>query len=481
MTANTGSGSQLMKQSDGTGKTQTSSTTKSNCKTKSQDRDVSQQQIAYQEGNELENLLKIENECATIQSQVGSGGPNAQQDARRNCDNKGLKDKSMTSVAYSATEATPSSSRGIEYAATSRYEPDFNELVDDSSNELEIDMSDPSGDKEEDDDSDRSNKTEDKQKRKEHSSTLKDAVTISSSEEQPLSSFQDRQHMFGAASQQQRQFQPNKPVCASTTAAGAMLPTTVAPSPSPSSSVSFSSGSAFRAINTSQSSKDSSLSPRLPVAPSSSIDLQGSVGGAISPIGPFPASATFVGYPGSVGLQGHGPDSGGGHQLTVTSLDEKHTAAAVCLLQLKTNSKEEDDKRQEVVGSEVTSHSGTKASVSVASPDATSSKQYTILQPAGAGSRAASAIQDVTREGVLSVSAVSSSSSSSASSSGAGGVSVTPLLHQHAASVATPSSSDPVGTSKLAPDRVCPSELSRSAGPLSPSGLNRGEYHHLEK
>jgi hypothetical protein len=346
-------------------------------------------------------------------------------------------------------------------------------LVDDSSNELEIDMSDPSGDKD-DDDSDRSSKTEDKQKRKEQGSNLKDAVTISSSEEQPLSSFQDRQHMFGAAPQQQRQFQPNKPVCASTTATGTMLPTTVTPSPSP-SSVSFSSGSAFRAIN-SQSSKDSPLSPRLPVASSTSIDLQGSVGGAIPPIGPFPASATFVGYPGSVGLQGHGPDSGGSHQHTVTSLDEKHTAAAVCLLQLKTNSKEEDDKRQEVVGSEVTSHSGTKAAaVSVASPDATSSKQYTILQPAGAGSRAASAIQDVTREGVLSVSAVSSSSSSSASSSGAGGVSVAPLIHQHAASVATPSSSDPVGTSKLAPDRGCPSELSRSAPPLSPSGLNRGE------
>ncbi|PNF30896.1 hypothetical protein B7P43_G05208, partial [Cryptotermes secundus] len=473
-TNTTGSSNQQMKQqSDGSGKAPSSSTTKSNCKTKSQDRDVSQQQIAYQEGNELENLLKIENECATIQSQVGSSGPNAQQDTRRNGDNKGMKDKSALSVANSSTEGTPSSSRGIEYAATSRYEPDFNELVDDSSNDLEIDMSDPSGDKEDDDDSDRSSKTEDKQKRKEHSANLKDGVTISSSEEQASSSFQDRQHTFGATSQAQRQFQPNKPTCASTTAASTMLPTTATPSPSPSSAVSFSATSAFRAINSSQSSKDSSVSPRLPVAPSSSIDLQGSVGGAIPPIGPFPASATFVGYPGSVGLQGHGPDSGGGHQHTVTSLDEKHTAAAVCLLQLKSNSKaEEDNKRQEVVGNESTSHSGTKAaSVSVTSPDATSSKQYTILQPAGAGSRAASAIQDVTREGVLSVSAVSSSSSSSASSSA--GVSVAPLHHQQATSVTAPNGSDPNGTSKIASERVCSSELNRPSGPLSPSGLNR--------
>jgi hypothetical protein len=481
-TNTTGSSNQQMKQSDSSGKAPTSSTTKSNCKTKSHDRDTSQQPIAYQEGNELENLLKIENECATIQSQVGSSGPNAQQDMRKNGDNKGLKDRS-TSVAVSSTEGTPSSSRGMEYTATARYEPDFNELVDDSSNELEIDMSDPSGDKEDDDDSDRSSKTEDKEKRKEQSTNIKNAVTTSSSEEHALSSFQDRQHAFGATSQQHRQFQANKPVCASTATAGTMLPTTATPSPLPSSTVSFSSSSAFRAINSSQSSKDSSLSPRLPVAPPSSIDLQGSVGGAIPPIGPFPASATFVGYPGSVGLQGHGPDSGGGHHHTVTSLDEKHTAAAVCLLQLKTNHKDnEDDKRQEVVGNEATSHSGTKAaSVSVASPDASSSKQYTILQPAGAGSRAASAIQDVTREGVLSVAAVSSSSSSSSSTGSTAGVPVAPLHHQQAAPVATAGTSDPIGTSKIPPERGCSSELNRPAGPLSPSGLNRGEYHIVKK
>jgi hypothetical protein len=159
----------------------------------------------------------------------------------------------------------------------------------------------------------------------------------------------------------------------------------------------------------------------------------------------------------------------------VTSLDEKHTAAAVCLLQLKTNTKEEDgDKGQELSGNEAASLPGAKtASVSVASPDATSSKQYTILQPAGAGSRAATAIQDVTREGVLSVSAVSSSSSSSASSSG--GVSVAHLHHQQSIAASTPTSSDTIGTSKMVPERTCSSDMNRSTGPLSPSGLNRGE------
>lgn len=45
---------------------------------------------------------------------------------------------------------------------------------------------------------------------------------------------------------------------------------------------------------------------------------------------------------------------------------------------------------------------------SLESPD---SKQYTVLQPAGVGSKAASVIQDIVREGVVSVAAVSSTSS----------------------------------------------------------------------
>ena len=464
MEANTtGSTNQPTKlQSDGSGKASTP--TVKNCKTKPQDRDVSQQKLAYQEGNELENLLKIENECATIQSQVGSSGANSQlHDTRRNNETKGVKDKAPISAVNPSTEATPSSSRSIEYAAGSRYEPDFNELVDDSSNELEIDMSDPSGDKEDEDDSDLSNKTEDRQRRKEHNINLKDGVAISNNDQQASSSFQDRHSLFGAAAQEQRQFQPNKPTSGNATVTGTMLSSAATPSPSPSASVSFSASSAFRAVGTSQSTKDTSASPRMSTATSSSIDLQGSVGGAIPPIGPFPASATFVGYPESIGLQGHCSENGGGHQHSVTSLDEKHTAAAVCLLQLKTNTKEEDgDKRQEVSGNETASSAGTKtASMSVASPDATS-KQYTILQPAGAGSRAATAIQDVARDGVLSVSAVSS-----------GGVSA---HHQQSVGVTAPNGADPIGTSKMPPERNCSSELNRTAGPLSPSGLNRGEY-----
>ena len=446
--------------------------------------------MPFQEGNELENLLKIENECATIQSQVGSSGHNAHlQDSRRNND-KNAKDKTMISVANSSTEATPSSSRSMEYATTSRYEPDFNELVDDSSNELEIDMSDPSGEKDDDDDSDRSHKNEDRQKRKDNNASLQDhhksGASITSSDQHASSSFQDRQHMFGTTTQQQRPFQPSKPTCTTATASSGILPTTATSSPTPSSSVSFSTCSAFRAINSSQSSKDSTASPRLPAASSSSMDLQGSVGNAIPPIGPYPAAATFVGYPGSVGIQGPGPETGSTHQHSVTSLDEKHTAAAVSLLQLKTNPKEEEgDKRQDAVGEET---SGKTSSVSVASPDATSSKQYTILQPAGAGSRAATAIQDVNREGVLSVSAVSSSSnnnnnnnnssSSSNSSSSASGTTVAPLhqqQQQHHASVnvPTPSSAD---ANKMTAERSCSAEITRSTGPMSPSGLNRGKW-----
>jgi hypothetical protein len=45
------------------------------------------------------------------------------------------------------------------------------------------------------------------------------------------------------------------------------------------------------------------------------------------------------------------------------------------------------------------------------SMDSPDSKQYTILQPAGVGSRAASVMKDIAREGVVSVSAVSSTSS----------------------------------------------------------------------
>lgn len=87
--------------------------------------------------------------------------------------------------------------------------------------------------------------------------------------------------------------------------------------------------------------------------------------------------------------------------------EEKHSST-VSLLQLK-SSKEES---HHVTTHDVTSNSvspnksPTGGLPSVTSPD--SSKQYTILQPAGVGSRAASAIQDIAREGVVSVAAVTS-------------------------------------------------------------------------
>ncbi|XP_073982760.1 uncharacterized protein isoform X4 [Rhodnius prolixus] len=196
-----------------------------------------QEEKKPKEGNELENLLKIENECASLQSQVGK----------------------------------------VKQEKYSRYEPDFNELVDDSSNELEIDMSDPG---QEDDE-----KKETKKKKEERDD---------------------------------KKFIP----------------------------------SAFKPI-AEQKEKMMEL------------------------LGPYPASATFVGYPGSL------PPV---PETTQPRVEEKRI-------------KEEPETVQV---------SSTKR---VESPEGAASKHYTILQPAGAGSRAASAIQDVAREGVVSVAAVSSSMS----------------------------------------------------------------------
>lgn len=81
---------------------------------------------------------------------------------------------------------------------------------------------------------------------------------------------------------------------------------------------------------------------------------------------------------------------------------------------------------------------------SIGSPD---SKQYTILQPAGVGSRAASVMQDIAREGVVSVSAVSSSSSP-----GIGIVSSSTMGHLN---------------EKITFDRTIPA--------LSPGSINRGK------
>lgn len=144
----------------------------------------------------------------------------------------------------------------------SRYEPDFNELVDDSSNELEIDMSDPSA--------------EEERKKKEEK--------------------EDKKFV-----------------------------------------------SAFKPIEKEKIGLDM--------------------------LGPYPAGATFVGYPGL--------------PPPPQRVEEKRVI------------------KEEVVTTESVSSSKRT--------DSPGSKQYTILQPAGAGSRAASVVQDVAREGVVSVPAVSSS------------------------------------------------------------------------
>lgn len=167
----------------------------------------------------------------------------------------------------------------------SRYEPDFNELVDDSSNELEIDMSDPTQD---DDD-----KRELLKKRKEE--------------------------------KDEKKYTP----------------------------------SAFKPIGGEQKEKNMEL------------------------FGPYPAGATFVGYPGPIAAP-----------TEIAARDSRIIEESKRML-----IKEEP----ETVQVTSTKREGT--------PEGPGSKHYTILQPAGAGSRAATAIQDVAREGVVSVSAVSSSMS----------------------------------------------------------------------
>ncbi|CAB0039189.1 unnamed protein product, partial [Trichogramma brassicae] len=124
--------------------------------------------------------------------------------------------------------------------------------------------------------------------------------------------------------------------------------------------------------------------------------------GSIPPIGPFPASATFVGYP-TPGPTMPMPQPVPGMSPPV---DEKHSS----ILQLKSPKEEATSPSQRPSDVPVAVGSSTSKSLSsIGSPDA-NSKQYTILQPAGLGSRAASAIQDIARENVLSVTAITNNS-----------------------------------------------------------------------
>lgn len=98
-----------------------------------------------------------------------------------------------------------------------------------------------------------------------------------------------------------------------------------------------------------------------------------------------------------------------------------------------------NDKKKNALKSHIKEEEAAKA---VDSPD---SKHYTILQPAGVGSKAASVIEDVAREGVVSVSAVSSTSSPEISA-----VSSTTV------------------NDKLMYDRMVP--------PFSPGSINKGNF-----
>lgn len=337
--------------------------------------DSKQQTHPIKTKKDLDNLLKIENECANIQSQVSNANQNELPKIRpvsvRSLSSKDRNDRNMVS--------THIDSQGRQSDKYSRYDPpDFNELVDDSSNELEIDMSDPTADKDESD-RDRSND-------RERDRTCKNGQSPQSIGRQQQQQQHHQQQHQALYSNYQRQYNETNMKVSSTGTSSSSSPPVGSP---------FSATSAFRPPNTDHS--------KVSCRGASSV-----ASSAIPPIGPYPASATFVGYP-TPGPTMPSPQPVAG--ISPTS-EDKHSST-VSLLQLK-SSKEESH--------HVTTHNVASNSVSpsksppgglpaVTSPD--SSKQYTILQPAGVGSRAASAIQDITRDGVVSVAAVSSCTTAS--------------------------------------------------------------------
>lgn len=180
---------------------------------------------------------------------------------------------------------------------SSRYEPpDFNDMVDDSSNDLEIDMSEPSNDRDDDEcpDGRQKKKMDDKKEAARNSmySSYKSATALHT----------------------------------------------------------FSSQSAFR--------------------PPSEVNKHGRGPG----LGPYPAEATFVGYP---------------EGRTTSSHEEQ--SVSIKSLPVET-----------IISSEAISNSVS----TLAAAASAAGKQYTVLQPAGAGSRATTALQEAAR-GAPSVAAVS--------------------------------------------------------------------------
>jgi hypothetical protein len=134
------------------------------------------------------------------------------------------------------------------------------------------------------------------------------------------------------------------------------------------------------------------------------------------------------------------------------SVDDKHTTT-VSLLQLKSPKEEpmatlqRSDPTASPMVSAVKNQNPSQNLAPIGSPD-TNSKQYTILQPAGVGSRAASAIQDIAREGVVSVAAVSSTGESSGGAASA--VAVATAAAAAAASAAAAATAAAASSSSVA-------------------------------
>ncbi|KAI4500345.1 hypothetical protein M0802_004762 [Mischocyttarus mexicanus] len=336
--------------------------------------DVMKQQHIAKSKKEFDNLIKIENECANIQCQVNT------------CQNESGKIRPVSVRSLASKERNERNIIGAHVDSQgrqvdnkySRYEPpDFNELVDDSSNELEIDMSDPTPEKDD--------TTGDRPNDRDRDRMCKNAQSpsIIGRQQQHQQQQQQPPHHHQHYAGYQRQYHENN----------LKISPTVTSSNSPVSTNSpFSATSAFRPPTSDHSKNICRSTPTVPVGAT-----------PIPPIGPYPASATFVGYP-APGLGPTMPTPQPVPGLSPTS-EDKHSPT-VSLLQLK-SSKEESHHvsvHHDPSSNTVSSKSPTGLP-SVTSPD--SSKQYTILQPAGVGSRAASAIQDITREGVVSVAAVS--------------------------------------------------------------------------
>lgn len=238
--------------------------------------------------------------------------------------------------------------------APSKYEPDFNELVDDSSDELEIDMSAESGGAGDKDDEDV------------HSAGERLSRRCKMDVDRRNNNSQMRADEMKSESDSYDSYLMDKTAF-----------------------------SAFRPVSGPEQS--SCKDPRL--------DLPTAVGAAMSPLGPYPpAGATFVvGYAGATVGGGLPSSAGSPSKMSPTNAATMVAVKPVCV-------KLEDDcgGAADKLADNMAGGSSGPGKMDAHSP---LSKQYTILQPAGADSRAASALQDVAREGVLGASVVSSAGS----------------------------------------------------------------------